>query len=248
MPRGPPRTSVTLPGLTPISPSVPVVPPTLDVRITFPTGIAASVPTTCPDILRAAKTIGNKSNFLSQYKLPEQKKALQDFIGMLQSSTIDQRQSVDSNQGWADINAYLTTLENTQLPVQRVVNSCLREANEPNVAELEQNRKLRDESKARYEAIRAPEQRTSYYEGWFPLFRPMTEQSLFILFGCALFLLLTSAALFLRMRGIELKVEIPEMMFFGFDVTPYRGYLVAGSIFGVLGVLVAWKFGYLGTK
>lgn len=66
-----------------------------------------------------------------------------------------------------------------------------------------------DEAKARYEMIMNPEQKVGYYEGWFPIFRPMKESALFGVFGAGLFLLILSILVFLNMNGVSISVELP---------------------------------------
>lgn len=245
MPRGPPRI-VTVGNLTPVNSGSQGALPTIDTSTLFPTGVVNSVPNTCETILVSAKTSGSKSAFMEQYNFADQRTTLNEFVTKLKGPTIDQNQRVDSNPGFSQVDTFLTSLEQTQTPIQSLVSSCLREAVEPNAKAIQEAKAIRDESKDRYEAIMTPERRTSYYEGWFPLFRPMTEIALFVLFGTALFLLLLSITIFLRMRGVELEVKLPEMAVLGLDLTPYRGFIIGGGIFGGLLTVGLWKFGYIG--
>lgn len=216
-------------GRIPCCDSITDADPSVDVSIQFPTGVTNSVPATCSTILGAARRSGTKDLFLSTYKLNEMKNNLDNFRNKLLAPGVDQFKTVDSSPGYQDIDTYLTTIERTQLPVQRLVSQCLSEELEVDVASKQEEM---EESKSRYESIKAPEQSVSYYEGWFPLFRPMKESSLFTLFGISLGCLLVSILLFLRMRGVEIKILMPET--FGIAIAPYTTYLYSATGIGVL--------------
>jgi len=66
-------------------------------------------------------------------------------------------------------------------------------------------------SKDRYDLIHSPETHVSYYEGVFPIYRPIKQSTMFALFGIGLFLMLLSLLLFLRTQGIELHVIMPQL-------------------------------------
>jgi hypothetical protein len=208
--------------------------PSVDVMVKFPTGVTDSVPNTCATILSAARRSGTKDSFLSLYKLNEMKANLQDLKTKLSAPGVDQLQPITSKPGFSDIDSYITQIETTQLPVQRLVARCLKEEME---VDVDSKKAKVEESKSRYEAIKSPEQRVSYYEGWFPLFRPMSESALFGIFGAALALLLGSILLFLRMQGVQLKLEFPELFLAGYDLSSYTGY-----IYGAAGLGVALAF------
>ena len=207
-----------------------VVPPTVDISIQFPIGVTDSVPNTGATMLSTARRSGTKGNFLSIYKLDELKANLQDMKTKLSAPNVDQLQSIVSKPGYSDVNTYVAQIETSQLPVQRLVARCLKEEME---VDVDSKRAKVEESKSRYEAIKSPEQRVSYYEGWFPLFRPMSESALFGIFGAALFLLLGSILLFLRMQGVQLKIEFPELFLAGYDLSSYTGYIYGAAGLGV---------------
>jgi hypothetical protein len=109
-----------------------------------------------------------------------------------------------------------------------------------------------EESKSRLDSILTPEQHTSYYEGWFPIIRPMTEFSLFTLFGSALFLLLVSITIFLSMGGVAVQIQIPEIVmpqilgFLNYYIPPGSSYyLYAGLFFGLIATGIAFRFKYI---
>jgi hypothetical protein len=216
--------------------------PSVDVSIQFPTSVTDSVPNTCPTILSAARRSGTKDGFLSLYKLNEMKTNLQDLKTKLSAPNVDQLQVIDSKPGFSDVNTYLTKLETSQLPVQRLVAQCLQEEME---IDVDSNKAKVEESKSRYEAIKAPEKRVSYYEGWFPLFRPMSEGALFGIFAAGLSLLLFSILLFLRMQGVQLRLEFPQLFLAGFDLSAYTGYIYGAAGLGILLSLVGhFYFGW----
>lgn len=223
----------TLGGLTAVGGGT-VVAPTVDISIQFPTGVVNSVPNTCATILSSARRSGTKDTFLSLYKLNEIKTNLQDLKTKLSAPNVDQLQPIESKAGYSDVNSYITQIESSQLPIQRLVSKCLKEEME---VDVESEKAKVEESKSRYEAIMAPEQRVSYYEGWFPLFRPMSESALFGIFGAGLALLLLSILLFLRMQGVQLRIDFPELFLAGFDLSPYTGY-----IYGATGLGIALAF------
>jgi hypothetical protein len=221
----------TLSGVSPMGGGGPITAPTVDVSILFPTGVTDSVPTTCTTILNTARRSGTKAGFLTTYKLDEMKSNLQDLKTKLSAPNVDQLQNIESKSGYSDINTYITTLETSQLPIQRLVSQCLKEEME---VDVESKKAQVEESKSRYESIKAPERRVSYYEGWFPLFRPMSETSLFGVFGAALSLLLLSILIFLRMQGVQLKLELPELFLAGYDLSAYTGYMYSAAGLGVI--------------
>lgn len=233
----------TLGGLSPIGNSGAVVAPTVDVSILFPTGITDSVPNTCTTILNTSRRSGTKSSFLTTYKLDEMKSNLQDLKTKLSAPNVDQLQNIESKAGYSDINSYITTIETSQLPIQRLVSQCMKEEME---VDVESKKSQVEESKSRYESIKTPERRVSYYEGWFPLFRPMSESAIFGIFGAGLTLLLLSILIFLRMQGIQLRIDMPELFLAGYDLSAYTGYIYGAASLGVaLAFLGHFYFGWL---
>lgn len=100
-----------------------------------------------------------------------------------------------------------------------------------------------EEAKARYEAIKDPEQKVGYYEGWFPIFRPMKESSLFGVFGAGLFLLLLSIFIFLNMNGVSVSVQLPQTG--GLELPDFSAagpWAVGGLVIGGLGTYLVYKY------
>jgi len=94
-----------------------------------------------------------------------------------------------------------------------------------------------DESESRLGSIRNPEQNVSYYEGWFPIVRPMTEAALFGLFAAAIFMLLLAVLVFIRMAGVQIDIQIPEITIF--TLPPNASYYIYGGVAtGVIGGII----------
>jgi hypothetical protein len=64
-------------------------------------------------------------------------------------------------------------------------------------------------SEDRVKYIRAPEERTSYYESWFPLNRPMKAASVPAFLAVTLFFGLVAFFLILSMVGINVSIALP---------------------------------------
>jgi len=236
-------TSVSLSDLTNLSGKTVVPPPMIDTSVTFKTdGTTGSVPLTCSSIIALANSSGTPQVFLNSYNLPEIIANLTQFITALTTNNINQSQAVNPTSANI-IKEYLHQLTTVNIPVLSLVEACTKEAQLPADAISYNNAKeVLSTSKERVELIKTPEQRVSYYEGWFPLFRPMNRSALFGIFGTGLFLLLISILLFLRLHGIELLLKFPELSVGGFSIPmSYKFWGVAGIILGIL-------VGYFGYK
>jgi len=206
-----------------------------------------SVPIVCKDILKAARSSGSVENFLNVYKLntPQSIQQLSDFVGALSSPTIDQTLVVDSVTGYSNLDSYLNEMETSQVPIIRNVANCLHETTSKDPTTLVKAKENYDTSKERYELITNEDHRVSYFEGWFPITRPLTVTTLYILFAVGLFFIIVSILLFLSMQGVELKFILPvsaSTTTFAFtDLTKYARYgsvAVGGCIVGAAGVAV----------
>lgn len=208
---------------------------TIDVDTQFSTDLVGGVPNTCQKIIQAANTSGSKANFLNIYKVDQIKTNLSAFNTKI--AALNPGLTISGNLD--DINEYLTSLEKTQIPVQKLVAACLSEKVAPDTTKLDVSKRDYETSKARYESV--TEQTTSYYEGWFPLYRPVKEQSLFILFGISILFLLVACLLFLSQSDIYLKIELPrqyDMPYMQFDYT-YVTWGVSGLILGLIVAAIA---------
>ena len=199
------------------------------------------------EILRDAKT-KNTANFLATYKLPALQTNLQTFRDSLKG--IDGTLTTSSSD-YDDIEKYLQNVEGTQLPVLKLVSSCLSEADSPDTNELKELEKKYEESKARYEGITSDRERVSYYEGWFPIFRPMKELSIFILFGISMFIMVISILLILHVSGINIQITLPMAFlsflanYLGTMTVIYSPYLIGGAVVGIIFAFIAFMRGWI---
>ena len=213
------------------------------------------VPMTCTSILSAARTAGSRAKFLETYMLQgtqntNLKVNLELLKGPLGGATLDPTQDVTQATGYSAIDSYLTTIQDTQIPVLQLVSACLSEANTPDMMLLKQKEEEYEDAKARYEGITTDVQKVSYYEGWFPIFRPMKESSLFILYGVSITLILFSLLFLLQMSGIVVNISFPTQFFiniynyFGHSLSYYEGYAIGGAVVGIIFALVAFLRGW----
>jgi hypothetical protein len=239
-------TIVSLNDLTNLSGKTVVPAPSINTSITFKTdGTPGSVPLTCQSIIALAKSSGTAQAFLNSYNLQPIITNLTQFNTALVTNNIDQNNMVNPTSTNI-IQDYLNEMTSKNIPVLSLVDACIREAQLPVDAIAYNNAKQTlDTSKERLELIKTPEQRVSYYEGWFPLFRPMNRSALFGLFGTGLFLLLVSILLFLRLQGVEVLLKFPEISLgspSAFSIpSSYKVWAGAGIIIGGL-------VGYFGYK
>ena len=218
---------------------------------------AGAVPMTCAAIVAKANTDTDINNFLSSYRLLDKpsggvdvsiKDKLTTFQAQLGPATVDQLQDITGKTGYSAVNTFITGLQTTYLPVIRLAENCLKEATQVDRSAYNAAKAKAEESNLRLKSILNPEQHLSYYDGWFPLIRPMSEKALFGIFGAALFMLILSILVFLRMTGVQIQLQIPEITYFPNWLTlpPYASYYIYGGIAaGLIGTGVAYKFGYI---
>jgi hypothetical protein len=161
----------------------------------------------------------------------------------------DTRQTISDKTGYSDINTFLSSINSTHMPVLRLVDNCLKESLQIDMTKYNSAKATAEESKSRLDSILTPEQEVSYYEGWFPIVRPMSETALFILFGTALFLLLVSITVFLSMSGVSVQIQIPELMLpqiLNSYLPPGASYyLYSGLFFGLVATYISFRFKYI---
>lgn len=248
--------SVTLSNLAGISSTAPPSTATVTTTNPFVVSGAGAVPTTCSSAVSKANTDIAISSFLTSYGLQDKttgadlsiKDKLLTFQRQLAPATVDQLQDITAKGGYSNVNTFITGLQTTYLPVIRLAETCLREATQVDRSAYNAAKAAAEESNLRLKSILTPEQHLSYYDGWFPLIRPMSESALFGVFGAALFMLLLSILVFLRMTGVEIQLQIPEITYFPDWLTlpPYASYYIYGGIAaGLIGTGVAYKFGYI---
>jgi hypothetical protein len=204
-----------------------------------------TVPLTCPAILAAVKT-NTPTSFLQVYSMPAMLTNLQTFYTSL-TTNVDPIQPITDTNSLEKIRQYLTSIDTVQIPILNLVKSCTGEASQSvSMDNYAAAKERMTTSQERLEFIQTPEQNVSYYEGWFPLFRPIVRPALFILFSVSLTLFLLSIILLLRMNGIELKLVFPEV-----SINPYgQAGGIPTSYKAVTGaaIVVGGLVGYYGSK
>lgn len=73
--------------------------------------------------------------------------------------------------------------------------------------ELKQEQETLSEAKERSETLRDPYTKTTWWELWFPLGRPMKKETVPVLLSVSIFMLVFSLGIFLRFAGFDLKLE-----------------------------------------
>ena len=228
-----------MPGI-PNTPSISLVSKTVYTSPPFDTN---NVPITCTNIVSAGKNASTANALLDTYHIdPSQVNPLNSIQKNLQPLAIslaafaDQGQTISDQVALAAVKSHLTSLENTYLPVIRLANTCLKESLQVDQSALKAAQDNLDESQSRLAAITTPEQNVSYYEGWFPMVRPMTESALLGIFGAAIFMLLLSVLVFLRLQGVEINIIIPEIILPYFTLPPNASYYIYGGLAtGIIG-------------
>jgi hypothetical protein len=226
--------------------------------------VSTTNPPTCQTIISDAKVKPSVDTFLQTYKIGDSgtgidtslidlKKNLDNFYNSLVSDGVDQRRNIDTSSTSTNnnsISTYLTNLETTQIPILRLVDSCMKENLTFNFDALEKQKQETDESKLRLESVKDPETKVSYYEGWFPLIRPMSEPALFGIFITAVFLLILSVGVFLRMSGIQFNISLPTLFIdtgYGLDTKKYMYIGLGIGAAGGLGIY-GYEKGWFGSK
>jgi hypothetical protein len=200
---------------------------------------------TCTDIRPILQQSASVNAFLDRYKLSSDNsdsnilKRLQEFRASLEGKVASENRATtgitrDEENSTVTVKKYLDTLE-SDVRYLRFVNECLTTYSDK--PELQSQKDKTEESKIRYESLQTPEERVSYYEGWFPLFRTISETGLFVLFGLSLLFLFYSAALFLRMGGITLDITLPSTVYgnsYGVSMLEGYGPIVVGFVLGLI--------------
>lgn len=144
------------------------------------------------------------------------------------------------------IDTFLTKLEGPKKLQYELAVICSEERKQVDLKGLNAQKQAMEESKLRLDGIRNSDTQVSYYEGWFPLFRPMSETSLFTVFSISIALLLVSIVAFLRMQGIELQILTPVSNFdFMATLRGYSSYIWAAIAVGLGIAFTATKMNWV---
>ena len=230
-------------------------------------GLPASInlPTTCSDVSSTINSNSNIEESLSNFYIGSRDitgapslitnlTRLKDFLAIARSDQayLTELATTTTTGGFTtaikqkaqDVITYIDTIQNSVIPSITFAASCLSESLQVDNKELNQAQAQLDESKERYESIKNPETNVSYYEGWFPIVRPMSEGALFGLFGSAIFMLLLSIFIFLRLAGVVINIQIPEIILPEFLMNIFT--LPPNSQYFILGGIIAGIFGGIG--
>ena len=194
-----------------------------------------AVPQTCSAIHSAASSAATSDAFLTTYALAGAQ-TIKGNLTVIKTalSAADQGQPLSGKVGFdttvgnaINVNDYVRSISTTYLPIIKLADLCLQESLQSDTSALTTAQTNLDESKSRLESITNPERHVSYYEGWFPMVRPMTEFALFGLFAAAIFMLLLSILVFLRLSGVQIDIQIPEL---AFNLPPNASYYMYGGV------------------
>lgn len=204
---------------------------------------AGAVPQTCSAIKSEASAAATSDAFLQTYKLSGVNQLDTQLTTLKAALALaDQGQELTGKAGFdgrsivnngMNIKDFVRSISTTYLPIIKLADTCLQESLQVDTSALTKAQAAVDESKSRLESITNPERNVSYYEGWFPMVRPMTEPALFGLFAAAIFMLLLSILVFLRLSGVQIDIQIPEM---AFNLPPNASYyMYGGAAAGIVG-------------
>ena len=207
------------------------------------TGTGA-VPSTCSSIHSSASAEATSDAFLNKYALGSVSSIKTKLMNLKANLALaDQGQLISGKAGFdtqisgggTNVDDFMTSLKDTYLPIIRLADTCLQESLQIDTSALTQAENKVEESKSRLDSITNPERNVSYYEGWFPMVRPMTESALFGLFAASIFMLLLSILVFLRLSGVQIDIQIPEMAL-ALALPPNASYYIYGGVItGIIG-------------
>jgi hypothetical protein len=202
---------------------------------------SGAVPQTCSTIKAAASSAATSAAFLTSFALAGNQN-IKGKLNVLKNglALADQGQQISGKAGFdtnvpgaTNVADFVSSITTTYLPIIKLADTCLQESLQVDTSALTQAQTNVEESKSRLDSITNPERNVSYYEGWFPMVRPMSETALFGLFAAAIFMLLLSILVFLRLSGVQIDVQIPEMAFSLPPNAPY--YMYGGVVAGIIG-------------
>jgi len=205
--------------------------------ITTPPFSSTIAPSTCTAAVDIAKGSASANDFLDKYALGPSSSLTTNLTRL--TTALENLNDIDPAE-FPRVSTYLTSLQTTSLPLIQLADDCLRESLQIDNSALKAAQDRLDESESRLASIRNPEQHVSYYEGWFPIVRPMTETALFGIFAAAIFMLLLSILIFARMGGVQIDIQIPEITLF--TLPPNASYYIYGGLAaGVIGSIIYLK-------
>jgi hypothetical protein len=169
----------------------------------------------------------SRSNYSSQANYERFLKGqLQGYVDTLNGFTGDQFQALINSRASADTMTYQNALgalilaENTLSSTIQCIQNDILQRNEYSSKmytlqqdienlrkELKEKQETVNEAKERSETLRDPYTKTTWWELWFPLGRPMKKEHVPVLLSISIFMLIFSLGIFLRFAGFELRLE-----------------------------------------
>ena len=225
----------------------------IDVSVTASNGIRSSVTIfpsslslsnislrTCSTYTNQLQSSPDYSTFLDHYGFNSLYRNLQaGFSNLSAQGSLPQ-----TNTG--NLSTYVTGVQNDIASFAFVTN-CVAESTDPveTVEELEVAKRELQLSKERYDMLHSPETHVSNYEGTFPIYRPLHQRTLFLLFAIGLFFMLLALLFFLRTQGVQINITMPESTIFIpgilYTYATYAGIAAALGIAVGYGIHVYYK-------
>jgi len=192
---------------------------------------------TCSSILQSVDT-KNPNNFLKAYSIDKFQTNLARASTALSVPSIN---SAAATPALGDLNTFLTGIKNNDIPVLQYMLNCIEESKStPDIPSYMDAKESLQTSKERLELLHEPEKHVSYYEGWFPITRPLKEISLFLLFGAGIFLLLLAVLFLVKTQGVEVNIATPSV-----DQSGLTAAFTTVKSYGLLIVATGLLVGYL---
>jgi hypothetical protein len=108
---------------------------------------------------------------------------------------------------------------------------------------MDERKKDVDVSKHRAEMTRNPELTRSYYDGWFPIQRPLKHYTIPVLIGISLFLMTLSFLYFMSLIGIDTRLSVRVPVTYGTAPSQFtRAFWVMSGISVILLGLTIYGF------
>jgi hypothetical protein len=225
----------------------------INTTIQFDTNGTVSVPHTHSTILILARRSGSLDKFLQSYKLSSiepNNNILNNFTYLTKlfqritdpNARIDLTQDLSGVARFDELQEYLDVVENSQIPVMELVENVLKEETLLDPTEMKKAKERYEVAMASYEVVKNRQYHVSFYEGWLPITRPLNILSMYVMFGFSFLFMIFSVLIFLKMRGIELRlsstdsgqeVTIPSLESFqGYG--DLKKYVIGGVMIGAL--------------
>ena len=188
-----------------------------------------------------SQPFSNADGFLSNLNFSNVYKNVSDGLGeiIVANAKASNRLTENPNNPFTYVipealNNYMIDLKRSVFSLAFVAN-CVTELRDPSEDLYKATQEL-DVSKDRYEQLHSPETHVSYYEGTFPIYRPIGHTTMFVLFGLGLFLMLLSLLCFMRTQGIELHLVMPQSVTLpGISIFEGQGmYIGIASLVGIV--------------